>query len=262
MRTYDEHRPYIDKVLRGDVTGLFAPGTKVLMFAMTSGTTGEPKRLPITEELFREYRRGWLIWGGGVYGDYPGLMLKRSLQLSSDWQQLRAPSGVACGQISGLAATTRPKLGQYLFEPPAPTTRIHDSAARHYATLRFALATKGIGIIITANPSSLVEFARQADHECEHLLRDIHDGTLSCAVPPEVRGALAPWIGRRRARRRASSNVWPIATVRYCRNMRGPVSRYWRFGPAAPSAFSYRSCRNCMAMSRFEIMACRPVKDG
>lgn len=201
VRTYDEHRPYIDKVLRGDVTGLFAPGTKVLMFAMTSGTTGEPKRLPITEELFREYRRGWLIWGGGVYGDYPGLMLKRSLQLSSDWQQLRAPSGVACGQISGLAATTRPKLGQYLFEPPAATTRIHDSAARHYATLRFALATKGIGIIITANPSSLVEFARQADRECEHLLRDIHDGTLSCAIPPKVRTMLAPWIGRRRPRR-------------------------------------------------------------
>jgi hypothetical protein len=201
VRSYDEHRPYISKVLQGDETALFAPGTKVLMFAMTSGTTGEPKRLPITAELFREYRRGWLIWGGGVYGDYPRLMRQTSLQLSSDWQQYRTPNGVPCGQISGLAATTRPKLGQYLFVPPPATVRIHDAPARHYATLRFALAKRDIGIIVTANPSSLIEFARRAAEQSESLLRDIHDGKLSCDVPGDVRAALGRSIGRRRPRR-------------------------------------------------------------
>ena len=189
MRTYDDHRPYINRVLEGDVTALFPRGTKVLMFAMTSGTTGEPKRVPITAELFREYKAGWFIWAGGVYGDYPNLVLKKSLQLSSDWQQFRAPSGVPCGQISGLAASTRPRIGQYLFLPPPATTRIHDAAAKHYATLRFALATSNIGIIMTANPSSLVEFARRANQDCESLVRDIHDGTLSCEVPADVRHA-------------------------------------------------------------------------
>jgi hypothetical protein len=202
VRTYEDHQPYLSKVLAGDVTALFAHGTKVLMFAMTSGTTGEPKRIPITEELFREYKRGWLIWGGGVYGDYPSLMFKKTLQLSSDWQQYRAPSGVPCGQISGLAATTRPRPGQYLFVPPVATARIHDPAARHYATLRFALATKNIGMVVTANPSTLIDFARRADQQSESLLRDIHDGTLSCNVPAEVRELLNPAI-RRRNRRRA-----------------------------------------------------------
>src|SRR4249919_706660 len=55
VRGYDEHFPYIERVLNGDVNALFAPGTRVLMFAMTSGTTGNPKLLPITEEFFREY---------------------------------------------------------------------------------------------------------------------------------------------------------------------------------------------------------------
>lgn len=197
VQSYEDHRPYIDKVLRGNVSALFAPGTKVLMFTMTSGTTGEPKRLPVTEEFFREYRRGWMLWGGGVYGDYPGLLLKKSLQLSSDWQQYRAPSGVPCGQISGLAANTRPKYAQCLFAPPVATARIHDAAARHYTTLRFALANKHVGIIVTANPSSLVEFARRASRESESLLRDIHDGTLSCDVPADVRRALARPIARR-----------------------------------------------------------------
>jgi hypothetical protein len=197
VQTYEEHRPYIDKVLQGKVTALFAPGTNVLMFTMTSGTTGEPKRIPVTTEMFREYRRGWMLWGAGIYGDHPGLFLKKTLQLSSDWQQYRTPSGVPCGQISGLAANTRPRYAQILFSPPAATVRIHDAAARHYATLRFALAKRNIGVIVTANPSSLVEFARQANQECESLCRDIHDGTLSCNMPADVRATLAKAIGRR-----------------------------------------------------------------
>ena len=82
------------------------------MFAMTSGTTGQPKRLPITEELFREYKAGWRIWAAGVYGDHIHLMRKKTLQLTSDWQQYRAPCGVPCGQISGLAAMTRPRMSR------------------------------------------------------------------------------------------------------------------------------------------------------
>ncbi|MCC7474284.1 MAG: GH3 auxin-responsive promoter family protein [Pirellulales bacterium] len=201
IMSYEDHRPYINRVLHGDVTALFAPGTKVLMFAMTSGTTGDPKRLPMTEELFREYRRGWQLWGGGVYGDYPRLLYKKTLQLTSDWQQLKAPCGIPCGQISGLAATTRPAIADIMFLPPSATIRIHDSAAKHYAALRFSLASRNIGMIVTANPSSLVEFARRADSQREALIRDIFDGTLSCEIPVDVRATLARRIAKRSPRR-------------------------------------------------------------
>src|SRR5215208_762314 len=50
--TYEDHHPYLSRVLNGETTALFAPGTRVLMFTMTSGTTSEPKRLPITMDLF------------------------------------------------------------------------------------------------------------------------------------------------------------------------------------------------------------------
>jgi GH3 auxin-responsive promoter len=196
--TYEDHQPYIDRVLAGEVTALFAPGTRLRMFAMTSGTTGEPKRLPITDELFREYRAGWRLWGAGVYGDHPVLVRRKTLQLTSDWQQYQAPSGAPCGQISGLAAATRPKIANRIFLPPPAAGRIHDSAAKHYAALRFALESSRVGMIITANPSTLVELARRADHESESLLRDIHDGTLSCEVPADVRAALGRRIARRR----------------------------------------------------------------
>ncbi len=198
---YEDYQPYIDRVLRGDNLAMFAPGTRVLMFAMTSGTTGQPKRLPITKEFLREYKIGWRLWGGGVYGDHGDLIRKKTLQLTSDWQQEFAPSGVPCGQISGLAASTKPRVARPIFMPPHCVSRVHHSAAKHYATLRLALATDKIGIIITANPSTLVEVARRADSERESLIRDIHDGTLSCSIAPEVRRELAPWIRKRQPAR-------------------------------------------------------------
>lgn len=198
VMSYEDHRPYIEKVLNGDTSAMFAAGTKVLMFAMTSGTTGEPKRLPITSELFREYKQGWQLWGTGVYGDYPELLFRKTLQLTSDWQQYKAPCGLPCGQISGLAATTRPAISDTMFLPPSATTRIHDAAAKHYTALRFALASSKVGMIITANPSSLVEFARRTNADRESLIRDIHDGTLSCDIPNEVRSQLRRKIGKAR----------------------------------------------------------------
>jgi hypothetical protein len=198
---YEDHQPYIARVLAGDETAMFAPGTQILMFAMTSGTTGQPKRLPITAELFREYRAGWRIWGAGVYGDHTDLVDKKTLQLSSDWQQYRAAGGAPCGQISGLAATTRPLIARPIFLPPPAVTRIHNSSAKHYTTLRMALADPRVGMIVTANPSTLIEFARRAADQSEDLIRDIHNGTLSCDAPAEVRTALERQISRRSPRR-------------------------------------------------------------
>jgi len=197
VATYEDHQPYIERVLHGETTALFAPGTKILMFAMTSGTTGQPKRLPITEELFREYKSGWRMWGAGAFGDHMHLIMKKTLQLTSDWQQFRAPCGIPCGQISGLAATTRPRLSSHIFPLPAQLAQIHDPAARHYASLRFGLESDRVGMIITANPSTLLEFGQRMNREKEALIRDIHDGTLSCEMPIELRQALARRILKR-----------------------------------------------------------------
>jgi hypothetical protein len=88
-----------------------------------------------------------------------------------------------------------------MFLPPSATTRIHDAAAKHYTALRFTLASHKIGMIITANPSSLVEFARRANHDRESLIRDIHDGTLSCEIPATVREELRRKIVKARPQR-------------------------------------------------------------
>ena len=203
IMSFEDVEPYVERVMRGDVTAMFSPETRVRMFAMSSGTTGRPKHLPLTDELFREYRVGWQIWGAGVYGDHIDLMWKKTLQLSSDWKQSRAPDGTPCGQISGLAAETRPLVARPIFLLPSCVNQVHNSEAKHYLTLRLALVKRLLGMMITANPSTLIELAKRADKHKEMLIRDIHDGTFSTdfSIPEPVRQRLASRLRRGHPRR-------------------------------------------------------------
>ncbi len=189
---YEPHRPYIDRVMRGETTAMFAEGTKILMFATTSGTTNKPKLLPVTGEFYAAYRSGWQLWGTGVFRDYRSLLSQTTLQLTSDWKVSHAPSGVPIGNISGLAAETRPFYMKPSFVLPLDVIKIRDHEAKHYTALRLAMASQRVGMLITANPSTLVEFARRGDRERESLIRDIYDGTLTpdIKVTSDIRSRL------------------------------------------------------------------------
>ena len=63
VRAYEALRPYMDRVLAGEATALLPPGRRVLMFSRTSGTTGQPKHIPVTQRFLAEMRRGWNIFG-------------------------------------------------------------------------------------------------------------------------------------------------------------------------------------------------------
>src|ERR1051325_11440863 len=60
---YDTFAPYIARVRRGETTALLGPRQQVRMFALTSGTTSEPKYVPVTQEFLAGYQHGWNIWG-------------------------------------------------------------------------------------------------------------------------------------------------------------------------------------------------------
>jgi len=82
--------------------------------------------------------------------------------------------------------------------------RIKDPAAKNYTVLRLSLP-RAVGLVVAANPSTLISLARAGDRDQESLIRDIHDGTLSrqIDVADEIRTALAgPLRGRHPQRAR------------------------------------------------------------
>jgi hypothetical protein len=202
ISTYDYFRPYVDRVKRGDIRAMFGPGTEVLMLSVTSGTTGANKYVPITNHFFREYRRSWNVWGTDVYRDHVDLVWKKTLQFSSDWESTRTEAGIPCGNVSGLAAETRPLIARIIFVLPAILNKVEGTANKQYVALRLTMHLRHVGMIVTANPLTLLNLARLADTESESLIRDLHDGTLSSEVqvPEIVRERLRREFGSRRLR--------------------------------------------------------------
>jgi hypothetical protein len=194
VRGYDGHEPYIDRVRNGEISALFGPGTEVLMFAMTSGTTNRPKTIPVTREALTDYREGWSIWGilaFDLHFDRLRLGLKSILQLASDWREGLTPSGIPCGAITGLTAHMQNPLVRVTYCMPVVGSRIKDIESKYYVALRHSVH-RDVGATIAANPSTLLAIARLGDREKATLIRDFADGTIDAKwdLPPDVRAAL------------------------------------------------------------------------
>ncbi|HEX8199486.1 MAG TPA: GH3 auxin-responsive promoter family protein [Isosphaeraceae bacterium] len=208
IRGYDGHEPYIDRVRRGDLGALFGPGTEVLMFALTSGTTARPKTIPVTRESLRNYRDGWTIWGILAFDAHPAIHdrgLRPILQLASDWRESFTPAGIPCGAITGLTAHMQSRVVRLAYCMPPAASRIKDVEAKYYVALRLSVH-RHLGATIAANPATMLGIARLGDREQETLIRDVADGTIDpkWAIPADVRRALrfrTRWRRRRAARR-------------------------------------------------------------
>ena len=119
---------------------MFGRRTRLLMFALTSGTTSQSKFIPVTRDFFREYRTGWNLWGVHTFQQHLDLIRKHVVQLSSDWQQFPTEAGTPCGNISGLAAETAPRISDPIFILPRALMKISDTFAKQYAALRISMS--------------------------------------------------------------------------------------------------------------------------
>jgi hypothetical protein len=191
---YEYVSPYIEKVQRGDTRALLADH-RVLMFALTSGTTASRKLIPVTDAYLAAYRRGWNMWGVKMYRDNRGrrIAMRPIVQLGGDPEEFRTPAGIPCGNLSGYTAMVQKRLIKWMYAVPYVTGKIKDAKSRYYVALRFSIG-RNVSQLMAANPSTLVQLARTLDAEKEHLLRDLRDGTLrsDLDISPDIRAYLAP----------------------------------------------------------------------
>jgi hypothetical protein len=221
VTAYEYYQPYVERVKNGDFEAMFR-NQKVLMFAMTSGTTASRKYIPVTRRYLADYKRGWTIWGLHMYEAHKELWFKTIVQLTSDWDEFRTSAGIPCGSISGLTAQMQRYIVRKTYCLPPSSAKIKDVRAKYYLAWRLGLV-RNVGLLLSANPSTMVNLARFGNEQREKLIQDVHDGTVhpEFPIPEETRRAAAKRLrpNPERARelqriventgRLAPKDVWP-----------------------------------------------------
>jgi hypothetical protein len=224
---FETVRDEIEQLKAGNFQSLLGPKNKLLMFALSSGTTSQAKYIPITSQFLSDYRRGWQTWGINAMDCHPTLHMSDIVQLGSNHDQYRTSGGTPCGNISGLVGAMQSRVVQTMYAVPNAVGRISDSAAKGYAALRCAYSNAHVGLVMTANPSTLIQMSKAAHQHQNELIRDIADGTLSNSFPidPIIRTQLRGRIRSDRQRARELEliaartgtimprDVWPKLTL-------------------------------------------------
>ncbi|MDP8247985.1 MAG: GH3 auxin-responsive promoter family protein [Candidatus Tritonobacter lacicola] len=196
---YDEFAPYVKRIVGGERNVLFSETDRLLMFALTSGTTVEPKYIPVTESFLSEYRRGWMIWVSHVMKKYPGFLDRKILPIASPTCEHVSHQGircrVPCGSMSGLSMERQRLAPRLLYAVPTQSYHVKDELAKYYTVMRLAIE-HSITTVMSPNPSTHIAVARVVDEFRESIIRDVRDGTISSSfeLPGNIRGDLSRFL--------------------------------------------------------------------
>lgn len=189
---FEAFRPYVERHKKGE-RNVLIPG-KPLMYATTSGTTSQPKWIPISTTYMKDvYKSMSHIWLDN-FGRLRPKFLSGGLVVSvAKVVEGYAEDGTIFGSVSGVTAKELPGFIRERFVTPSEVYDIKDYTARYYTMMRLAIA-HSVTYIVAPNPSTIMELVHNAEEYFDDYIDDIEKGTLSSKfdIPEEIRAALAP----------------------------------------------------------------------
>ncbi|MEC8423105.1 MAG: GH3 auxin-responsive promoter family protein, partial [Myxococcota bacterium] len=224
IRDHTGHLPWLQRVAAGEPDVLTREPVEMLL--ETSGTTGTPKRLPVTATWARSVSAAQRLWVLAMLRDHPRVAEGAALTIVSPAVHGRSAGGLPIGSNTGRMHKAQPWWIRARYPVPYDVFRIVDADVRTYCLLRFALQAD-LRTITTANPSTLLLLARRLMLWREALSKDLADGTLrhgpASDLDRRTRRALR-WKLRRRPVPKdwGLGQLWDLACV-----------NCWQGGPAA-----------------------------
>ena len=187
VHDYEDLRPFIEEQERTRKPVLNA--SQPIMYARTSGTTGQPKNIPILESTIKDYKFNQNLF---IYGQHlfePKAYSGKVLAMVSPDVEGTLETGTPYGSVSGLMYSNTPALVKMAYALPSEVFSIADYALKYYVICAFALREKNITMIATANPTTITRIKRVIDDQFDSLVDDIERGHLSPQndIPEELR---------------------------------------------------------------------------
>ncbi len=229
---YEDLRPFVERHKTGEENILF-PG-KPMMYATTSGTTNQPKWIPITNEYYGNvYSKMTKLWLYSFMMHRPTVFDGRCISIVGKAVEGYAPDGTVYGSVSGVTRRDVPKFISKLHSAPYQIFNIEDYASRYYAIMRCGLE-QNVGSIVTANPSTIKQMINNINEHFDEYVEDIEKGTLKADldIPNDIRKEIEEYFQPNPVRalelKALKSKYKEILPKHYWPNMR--VLTTWKCG--------------------------------
>jgi hypothetical protein len=187
---YEGLRPFVEaEITRGEqaLTRQYPQ-----QYVRTSGTTGQPKDIPLTPSHLLALRRIHHTAIAFQHRICPQGFAGGILAFPSPAREGVLSNGKPFGSASGIVAGSSPALVLDKFVVPAPVLTVSDSRVKYLLILRLALARPDITYIGSANSTTLLTLIKLYREHQAQLLDDLRQGTffLNESISPDVRAAI------------------------------------------------------------------------
>jgi GH3 auxin-responsive promoter len=177
--TYETVRPFIENQLSGGLPALTEE--QPVMYATSSGTTGEPKYVPVLRKELKQQKRHTALLTYSQYAFDPQAFGGKIWVMAASSVEGRFENGVPWGSVSGfLYANLSPAIAnKYLIHPAV--FAIKDNDLKYDVILRIALAERDITYFSAANPTTLLRLCSLANQKGKEFAEDIERGRFDRA---------------------------------------------------------------------------------
>lgn len=149
-------------------------------YAMTSGTTGKPKFIPVLKTSLRSHKHTTNLFIYRVMKDRPDVLKGHILAIVSPAiEGYRPDSGASYGSTSGHMYQGMPKLVRKKYIVPPAVFSIEDYDLKYQLILRLALRYRDVSYLSTANPSTIVRLVKLLNSNWPQLYKDLREGGFS-----------------------------------------------------------------------------------
>lgn len=176
VQTYETLRPYIEKQRLTGAKALTTESPK--FYAQTSGTTGEPKYIPITPKSLELHRREQALFSYLQYRACPQAFTGKAFGMMGAAVEGHLDSDHKVGSVSGNLYQSLPKIIQSRFVVPPAISSIANYELKYLVMLRLALAESNITYAGSPNPSTFLRLLSVLNEKRELLIQSLATGRL------------------------------------------------------------------------------------
>lgn len=192
---YSDYEPYITQMMKGTKNLLSADDP--VYFAMSAGSIGVPKYIPVAREEMMKYARYGVGMAFGVADEYYRNTTGRGVPAGPglnaiEVKVVETESGVGRGTISGTVLSSVKNHVPWLLSSPWEIVNPDAEMDMKYLKTRFALERRDLTFMDSAFLTGLVDLMDYIRENYEMLCRDIYHGRINpeVKVPEKVRSVL------------------------------------------------------------------------